>query len=88
MKRNLHSPLDIEIILQTHYTPCYNPCNKSESHSFCIKKLLNEGLIRDNASCYSGAVYYELTGKGKQFLDMILNTPLPVRGDCWVDPRE
>ena len=89
MKRNLHSPLDIENILRAHYDPYFSDRSRwSESHTASIEKLLNEHLLVRYQNYGETHETISLSEKGKVFLDMILNTPLPVQGNCWVDPRD
>ena len=89
MKRNLHSPLDIENILRAHYDPYFSDKSRwSESHERSIEKLLNEHLLVRYQNYGEIHETISLSEKGKVFLDMILNTPLPVQGNCWIDPRD
>lgn len=49
--------------------------------------LANWGLIKLAAENGIRTSYHDTTEKGKVFVKMLLDTPLPVRGD-WVDPRK
>lgn len=89
MKKNLHSPLDIENILRAHYDPYFSDRSRwSEAHKDSIEKLLNEHLLVRYQNYGETDEIISLSDKGKVFLDMILNTPFPVQGNCWVDPRD
>ena len=85
IKRNLHSPLKIEIVLKAHYMPRYmiNRWNSAEQDVAAL--LFKDGIIALKGTEGSGIGYYTLTEKGKAFVEMILNTPYPIQS--WTDPR-
>jgi hypothetical protein len=45
------------------------------------KRLIKDGLVIDTG----GAT--KITDKGKQYVVMLINTPLPVIAEHWIDPR-
>jgi hypothetical protein len=87
IKRNLHSPLKIEILLKAHYMPRYmiNRWNKAEV-DVAIQLLKDHILVRFGEDGDSDADQLTLTEKGKAFVEMILNTPYPIQS--WADPRD
>lgn len=83
MTNTLHSPVDIETILKVYYgyrwcADMTIPAEISAVHKFVHLHLIK--LERDDKD-----YWYELTEKGKAFVDMVLNTPYPIQ--VWVDPR-
>jgi hypothetical protein len=86
IKRTLHSPLKIEILLKAHYHPKYmiNRCNSAEVD--VASQLLKDHILVRFAEHDSDADQLTLTEKGKALVDMILNTPYPI--PYWADPRD
>jgi hypothetical protein len=58
------------------------PTLKYPAQQAAISEFLSNGLIE-----YVPEVGYLFTSKGKKFSEMILDTPLPVPENSWVDPR-
>jgi hypothetical protein len=89
MKTNMHSPLIIDIVLKAYYSPDFNIDERIPAQVDSAKKLLKDGILQ--CHIYEGghqnenAYCYQLTEKGKIFLEMILNTPHPVQK--WVAPQ-
>lgn len=77
IKKNIHSPLKIEIVLKAHYYPKYmiNRWNSAEVE--VASQLLKDHILVRFVEHDSDADQLTLTEKGKAFVEMILNTPYP-----------
>jgi predicted transcriptional regulator len=75
------TPLKVEMLLHIKSQMPIPNLNYTAQQAV-ISEFLSNGLIEftfDNNYC--------LAQKGKKFVGMILDTPLPVLGNHWVDPR-
>jgi len=76
------TPLEIELLLKAYYYEIEPKDMISKEHLSIVDGLKNNDLIDccvDNKDCYT------ITGRGRVFIKMLLNTPMPVLK--WIDPR-
>jgi hypothetical protein len=88
--KRLHSPLKIETVLKAHYLAELRFNEDYDSLYDVVSQLMRDDIlilkhIKGSENWYDRG-YYVLTEKGKAFVDMILNTPYPVK--VWADPRD
>ena len=67
--------------------PVFSFATTSDAQRESLHKLLFEGLIRETKLGANLERTYRATNKGKAWIEMILNTPLPVRTAYYEDPR-
>ena len=75
------TPLKIEMLLHIKCQMVIESLNYPAQQA-AISEFISNGLIE-----HAPDGGYSLTPKGKKFVGMILDTPLPVPGNQWVDPR-
>lgn len=84
MDKTLHTPYEIELLLKIYYSFHYSNDYSNAAETQAVWKFVHNHMIeleKDDKDCW-----YELTEKGKAFVDMILNTPYPIQ--TWTDPRK
>jgi hypothetical protein len=77
------SPLEIELLLKAYYYEIEPKDIITRAHSCGVEQLLRSELIDLDVIKIKGS--YTITEKGKAFIEMLLNTPLPTLK--WIDPR-
>lgn len=81
MKR---TPNLLEVLLHYHVSPDPHPRIDAPAVQGAIDAMLHEGILQSDLSRDS---QYALTERGEVWLKMLLDTPLPIRLEVWVDPR-
>jgi hypothetical protein len=76
------TPLEIELLLKAYYYEIKPKDMTSKEHLNGVDGLKNNGLID---CCVVNKDCYTITGRGRAFVRMLLNTPMPVLK--WIDPR-
>lgn len=76
--KNLHCPVDIEVLLYHYYSPDPHPDRMYNVAVQCAIQRFRENGI------FTSQIQPELTPKGKAFVKCILNTPYPKQAyvDC------
>lgn len=75
------SPLQIEILLHYYYSRQPHIYTGSDSAAEAFGYLVGNDMLRDRFSgmpCIAGELRYELTDKGRFYIEYILSLPLPV----------
>lgn len=80
---SIWSPLEIELMLKAYYYEIEPKDIITRAHSCSVEQLLRSDLIDLDIIKIKGS--YTITEKGKKFVKMLLNTPMPVLK--WIDPR-
>lgn len=76
------TPNDIEVLIHCHISPSPHPRIGMSAVAGAIKMLKHNGLIR-NESGMDDMVCWRTTERGKAFLQVLCDTPLPTQ--AWVD---
>jgi len=77
------SPLQIKLLLKIHTTQTLKPNDiPAEVHKSELQYFITNGLVEKVEKINHT---YALTHKGEAFIEMLLNTPVPILK--WVDPR-
>ena len=89
-KDTLHTPIFLEIVLESYYFGTL--LLESESRKKFYEQAKKDGLIAEEkvtgkAKLKPSEVSVQLTERGRAFVNMLLNTPLPVIQTRYVDPR-
>lgn len=82
-----HTPAFIETLIAIHTRPA--PDFTSPTAKGVIALAQNEGLIEDTPASASASPKkpYQLTERGRVYLQMLLDTPLPTVSTTFADPR-
>jgi hypothetical protein len=87
---NLHTPIYLEIVLESYYFGTLLLESESRKKFYAQAKvdgLVEEEKVSGKAKLKTDEVSVQLTERGRKFVDMLLNTPLPVVQTRFVDPR-
>ena len=90
-QQTLHTPIYLEIVLEAYYFGTL--LLESESRKKFYKQAKADGLVEDDLpnraipKTKTDEVSATLTDRGRAFVNMLLNTPLPVVQTRFVDPR-
>lgn len=79
------TPNDLEVLLHCYYSPERHPRHHATAVLGAIEMWIHHGCIEvdgKRTQCYN------VTSRGTKFIEMLLETPLPVRVEQWFDPRE
>lgn len=78
------TPSDIEVLLHCHIAAQAHPRSEAPAVKDAIEWFLWHNIIQKTArhGCYT------TTLKGQKLVQMLCDTPLPVRSEGWLDPRE
>lgn len=79
------TPNDIEVLLHCHYGAERHPRHHATAVLGAIEMWLHYECIE---VCGRRTQCYNVTPRGAKFIEMLLETPLPVRVEQWFDPRE
>lgn len=89
-KNTLHTPIYLEIVLESYYFGTL--LLESESRKKFYEQAKKDGLVveekpKGKAKLTADEANVQLTERGHAFVNMLLNTPLPVLQTRYVDPR-
>ena len=90
---NQWSAMDIEVVLHYYYSPEPHPRYRVALQQ-SVQRMVAAGVldlksdIGDYPSDGKAAGDFKITDRGRKFMEMICDTPLPVKNDEWVDPRK
>ena len=90
LDQTLHTIIYLEVVLESYYFGTL--LLESESRKKFYKQAKSDGLIEEEgvpkkAKLKTDEVSVQLTERGRKFVEMLLNTPLPVVQTRYVDPR-
>jgi len=77
------TPCHLEILMHYYVSPTVYPQHDAPAVIEYTQWLVDNGVLESHLDGESG---YEVTEKGKAWIDLILATPMPVMK--WCDPRE
>lgn len=77
-------PSSIRVILHIYYSPEALPDPTSACTQGAIEEFLREGLIQKREQPSEHGSGYEVTERGRHWVEMICTTPLPVQ--VWLNP--
>lgn len=90
VQQTLHTPIYLEIVLESYYFGTLLLESESRKKFYAQAKkddLIVDGKVTGKAKLKSDEVSVQLTERGRAFVQMLLNTPLPVIQTRYVDPR-
>ena len=76
------TPVVIEVALHCYYRCEALPLTPAVESALCT--LITEGLIEVT----QGEPGYKMTDKGRKYVRMLIETPMPVDSTKWQDPRD
>lgn len=83
MKTSKWTPVEIEVFLQIYYRGKPQFANSAPAKQKAVLKLSHCDLIIS----YDLGQTHRVTDKGRAFLQLLLNTPIPVKQVRWIDSR-
>lgn len=89
-QQTLHTPIYLEIVLESYYFGTLLLESESRKKFYAQAKkdgLVVEEKVTGKAKLKTDEVSVQLTERGRAFVQMLLNTPLPVIQTRYVDPR-
>lgn len=76
------SPSDIEVMLHCYYDPIPRSRRDAPAVFEAYQKFIQAGLIEPNSHGH-----FKCTPRGCAWVEMICQTPYPVKQNVWFDPR-